>query len=65
MCAMALTHSRIRNLVFSLPDKQHGAVQSSMQLQALASLNHHLHVFHVPYLAEDDSTVAGRHGLPS
>lgn len=48
MCAMALTHSRVRWVVFCQPDERGGAVGGSFRLQAQRSLNHHFKVLHMP-----------------
>lgn len=48
MCAMALTHSRIRRVMFCLLDPEHGVVASNSQMQALPSLNHHFQAFQMP-----------------
>ena len=48
MCAMALTHSRVRWVVFSHMDKHRGALGGSFRLQAERSLNHHFKVMHMP-----------------
>ena len=51
MCAMALTHSRVRWVVFCQADPQGGALGGSFRLQAQRSLNHHFKVMHMPHKA--------------
>ncbi len=53
MCAMALTHSRVRWVVFSHMDKRRGALGGSFRLQAERSLNHHFKVMHMPAAEEE------------
>ena len=48
MCAMALVHSRVRRIVFCVPDGERGALGGSFRLHALESLNHHYEVFRWP-----------------
>jgi tRNA-specific adenosine deaminase 3 len=49
MCAMALVHSRLNRVFFSIPDPLHGALGgSNIKLHAQRSLNHHYSVFRVP-----------------
>lgn len=45
MCAMALVHSRIRRVIYCVPDKQHGALGGSFRLHGQKSLNHHYQVY--------------------
>lgn len=47
MCAMALTHSRVRRVVFVKSDSGAGAVGGAFRLHSKPSLNHHIHVFQV------------------
>ena len=55
MCAMALVHSRLRRVVFSIPDSKHGGLGGSgHRLHAQRSLNHHYSVFHLPILDEKE-----------
>lgn len=58
MCAMALTHSRVRRVAFSLGDAARGALGGKMSLHGLQSLNHHFQVFHIP-VAESKEAVLG------
>lgn len=48
MCAMAMVHSRVRIVVFTHKDTQHGALGGRLKLHAQGSLNHHYRVFHMP-----------------
>ena len=45
MCAMALVHSRIRRVIYCVPDQQHGALGGSFRLHGQKSLNHHYQVY--------------------
>ena len=45
MCAMALVHSRIRRVIYAMPDPQHGALGGSFRLHGQKSLNHHYQVY--------------------
>ena len=45
MCAMALVHSRIRRVIYCVPDLQHGALGGSFRLHGQKSLNHHYQVY--------------------
>lgn len=45
MCAMALTHSRVRRVVYVQCDEAMGALGGSFRLHSKPSLNHHLQVF--------------------
>ena len=45
MCAMALVHSRIRRVIYCVPDPQHGALGGSFRLHGQRSLNHHYQVY--------------------
>lgn len=47
MCAMALTHSRVRRVVYIKCDKAMGALGGAFRLHSQASLNHHLQVFQI------------------
>lgn len=50
MCAMALVHSRLQRVFFSIPDPLHGALGGSkIKLHAQRSLNHHYTVYKVPF----------------
>jgi tRNA-specific adenosine deaminase 3 len=49
MCAMALVHSRIRRIIYCIPDKEAGVLGGSYRLHSLSQLNHHYEVFHQPY----------------
>ena len=46
MCAMALVHSRLRRVIYALPDAKSGALGGAFRLHAQRSLNHHYHVYH-------------------
>jgi tRNA-specific adenosine deaminase 3 len=46
MCAMALTHSRIRRVIYSQADSRSGALGSSVRLHGLRELNHRVSVYH-------------------
>lgn len=50
MCAMALVHSRVRRVIYSVPDPEHGALGSALKLHGQKSLNHHYSVYHLPRL---------------
>jgi tRNA-specific adenosine deaminase 3 len=45
MCAMALVHSRVRRIVYCVPDDGHGALGGSFRLHGQRSLNHHYQVY--------------------
>lgn len=45
MCAMALVHSRVRRVIFCVPDEAHGALGGSFRLHGQRSLNHHYQVY--------------------
>ncbi len=45
MCAMALVHSRVRRVIFCIPDVQHGALGGKFRLHGQRSLNHHYQVY--------------------
>ena len=47
MCAMALVHSRVRRVVFCVPDPVHGALGGAFRLHGQKSLNHHYQVYRV------------------
>ena len=47
MCAMALTHSRIRRVLFSKKDPIGGALGGAFRLHGKGALNHRLMVYHV------------------
>jgi tRNA-specific adenosine deaminase 3 len=47
MCAMALTHSRMRRVVFADRDSVGGALGGALRLHGQPSLNHHFDVFRV------------------
>jgi tRNA-specific adenosine deaminase 3 len=51
MCAMALTHSRVRRVVYAQADPMWGALGSCMRLHSLNGINHRLSVYHVKVLA--------------
>ena len=55
MCAMALVHSRLRRVVFCMPD--HGGLLggSGLRLHSKRSLNHHYVVYRLPRAVEGDS----------
>ena len=48
MCAMALVHSRVRRVVYAVPDQDFGALGGSFRLHSQRSLNHHYHVYRLP-----------------
>lgn len=48
MCAMALVHSRLRRVVYCVPDAQHGALGGALKLHSQRSLNHHYAVWRLP-----------------
>lgn len=48
MCAMALVHSRVRRVVYCVPDPRFGALGSRYRLHGQRSLNHHYLVFRLP-----------------
>lgn len=50
MCAMALTHSRIRRVVFCESDAAAGALGGVFRLHGQASLNHHFDVWQMTEL---------------
>ena len=45
MCAMALTHSRLRRVVYSQSDASGGALGGALRLHGEPSLNHHFDVY--------------------
>ena len=45
MCAMALVHSRVRRVIYALPDARFGALGSAFRLHGQRSLNHHYQVY--------------------
>ncbi|CAL8468581.1 g8121 [Coccomyxa elongata] len=45
MCAMALVHSRVRRVIYSVPDEQFGALGGAFRLHGQRSLNHHYQVY--------------------
>ena len=45
MCAMALVHSRVRRVVYCLPDMLHGGLGGAFRLHGQKSLNHHYQVY--------------------
>ena len=47
MCAMALVHSRVRRVIFCVPDSVHGALGGAFRLHGQKSLNHHYQVYRV------------------
>lgn len=47
MCAMALTHSRVRRILFAKKDPSGGALGGAFRLHSHAALNHRLQVYHV------------------
>lgn len=44
MCAMALVHSRVRRVVYSVRDPSGGALGGRLRLHRYRSLNHHYQV---------------------
>lgn len=70
MCAMALVHSRVRRVVYSVRDSIGGALGGLLRLHNHRSLNHHYQVFHLP-VAKDavvdgaNVTLAGVEGSES
>lgn len=57
MCGMALVHSRLRRVVYSAPDPDHGVLGSACRLHAQRSLNHRYAVYRLP--AEGGGGAAG------
>ncbi len=51
MCAMALVHSRLRRVIYCVPDAQHGALGGAFKLHSQRSLNHHYAVWRLPLAA--------------
>ncbi|KAF7639509.1 CMP/dCMP-type deaminase domain-containing protein, partial [Meloidogyne graminicola] len=47
MCAMALTHCRIKRIFFNLKNERNGALISKWRIQELNSLNHNFEVFQI------------------
>lgn len=47
MCAMALTHSRVRRVVYVQRDEEMGALGGAFRLHSKPSLNHHFQVFRI------------------
>ena len=47
MCAMALVHSRVRRVIYCVPDSVHGALGGAFRLHGQKSLNHHYQVYRV------------------
>ncbi|BDA43446.1 probable inactive tRNA-specific adenosine deaminase-like p at C-terminar half [Coccomyxa sp. Obi] len=45
MCAMALVHSRVRRVIYCVPDEQFGALGGAFRLHGQRSLNHHYQVY--------------------
>ena len=45
MCAMALVHSRVRRVIYCVPDCMHGALGGAFRLHGQKSLNHHYQVY--------------------
>ncbi len=45
MCAMALVHSRVRRVIYSVPDELFGALGGAFRLHGQRSLNHHYQVY--------------------
>ena len=45
MCAMALVHSRVRRVIYCLPDVLHGGLGGAFRLHGQKSLNHHYQVY--------------------
>eukprot|EP00940_MAST-03C_sp_MAST-3C-sp2_P002115 g2115.t1 len=75
MCAMALTHSRIRRVFYALPNERSGALGTRYCLHSISSLNHRFRVFEVPlrkpsavslseYAAMKGVSLVCREGLP-
>lgn len=54
MCAMALVHSRLRRVIYCVPDAQRGALGGALKLHSQRSLNHRYSVWRLP-LASDGS----------
>eukprot|EP00887_Chlorella_sp_A99_P007951 scaffold12.g7951.t1 len=52
MCAMAMVHSRLRRVVFCMPDPRGGALGGALRLHARRSLNHHFQVLRLPLRGE-------------
>ena len=44
MCAGALTHSRIRSLIYGAPEPRAGAIESALQVLSNPGLNHRIDV---------------------
>ena len=61
MCAMALTHSRVRWVVYCQADPVAGAVGGSFRLQSKRSLNHHFKVLHMPEAGAQTAPSQGAH----
>lgn len=58
MCAMAMVHSRLRRVVFSVADARHGALGGSgLKLHGKRSLNHHYDVYCIAPLSEIENAV--------
>ena len=54
MCAMALVHSRLRRVVFCVPDVKGGALGGSgLKLHSKRTLNHHYSVYRLPLLLDE------------
>ena len=47
MCAMAMVHSRVRRVIYCVPDSVHGALGGAFRLHGQKSLNHHYQVYRV------------------
>lgn len=47
MCAMALVHSRVRRVIYCVPNSVHGALGGAFRLHGQKSLNHHYQVYRV------------------
>ena len=45
MCAMALMHSRVRRVIYCVPDEHFGALGGGFRLHGQRSLNHHYQVY--------------------
>ena len=55
MCAMALVHSRLRRVIFSISDKRSGGLGGSgHRLHSQRNLNHHYSVFQIPIIEQGD-----------
>lgn len=46
MAAMALAHSRIKAIIFRIPDEHRGGLVSRLCLHGIPTINHHFNVYH-------------------